>query len=247
MSSLYRLADGAAEMAALGTRVEHIGCFRACLDSSSNLAALNYAVPWASPWSYEQVRLAAARLTSVFQGEGRLPRVSFVREAWPWLAPVLGDCGFALESSIDLMICTPETRRPTTARHAVSFVEPDRTGPFVAVQNEVFPQDESDPALVRYQIANGFWRCAIAYMDGSPAAAGSLVPQGRLAELAAMATIGRFRRRGLATAIAAALIESHFEAGGDLVWLGAANPAAVAVYEPVGFRAAGSRVTYALA
>lgn len=247
MSSIYRLADAAAEMASLGSSVHHIGCLRACLDPASDLAALNFAIPWASPWSYEQVRLAIARLRQVFGDHQRSLRVSFVRDAWPWLPSLLEDAGLVVESAVDLMVCTPETFRPSWHGHTVSLLDAAHPEPFVEVEAAVFPEETAEPRLVSYQIANGFWRCAAAYAEGRPVAAGSLVPQGRVAELAAMATLAGYRRQGYGSALASLLIHSHFSDGGDLVWLGATSPPARRVYASIGFRDAGSRVTFAQA
>ncbi len=244
MSSIYRLADAAADMAACGTSVLHIGCFRACLDPSSDLAALNYAVPWVSPWTYEQARLAVLRLREVFAGHQRTLRISLPRQAWPWLAPLLESADFTAESEIDLMVCTRETFHTVPSRD-VSIVDALDPAPFAAIQAEVFPEEPNEPALVSYQIAQGFWRCAVAYEEDAPVAAGSLVPQGRIAELAAMATLPHYRRQGYGSAIASLLVQTHFNSGGDLVWLAVSNPAAASVYEKIGFRPAGSRVTFA--
>lgn len=246
MNPVYRLADGAADMVALGASLHHVGCFCACLDAASAEPALNYAVPWVSPWSYEQVRLAVARLEELFTAAGRTLRIEFIAEAWPWLGSLLEEEGLRRQSSVELMVCTPETFRPVRADFVrrVDAADLAAVAGFASVENAVFPDDACEPELVRYQIEQGFWRCAVAAADGEAVAAGALAIAGRMAELAAMATLPDWRRRGLGAAIASHLVAAYFSAGGDLVWLALGSGAAASVYARVGFRPAGRRVSY---
>lgn len=241
MNPVYRVADAGAEMATLGATVHHVGCFLACIDPACDFPALNYAAPWASPWSYEQVRLGIARLREIFAAANRRPRIEFLDEAWPWLGPVLSDCGLERICETNLMLCTPLT---FVDGPAGDVRMPPPQADFLAVQNGVFPEDPGDLATIAYQMEQGFWRCAVAYDGGAPVAAASLVPQGRTAELAAMATLPDHRRRGFASAVARGLLRRHFAGSGDLVWLAVANADAVPLYTGLGFRQAGKRVHY---
>ncbi len=56
-----------------------------------------------------------------------------------------------------------------------------------------------------------------------------------LTEVAGLATLEPFRRRGIATQLAALAVEQALEQGADVVFLTAADEHAVRVYERVGF------------
>ena len=49
----------------------------------------------------------------------------------------------------------------------------------------------------------------------------------------------------MAATICSALVEGLFDEGGSLVFLDAENPGAEALYEGLGFRRVGARLTYA--
>jgi ribosomal protein S18 acetylase RimI-like enzyme len=70
-----------------------------------------------------------------------------------------------------------------------------------------------------------------------------LVVEGGVAELAGVATLPAFRRRGLAADISAKMLERHFTAGGKLAWLSAAE-AGLGCYRSIGFKEIGSQVNY---
>jgi ribosomal-protein-alanine N-acetyltransferase len=66
-----------------------------------------------------------------------------------------------------------------------------------------------------------------------------------VAELYGVVTDPRFRRRGVAATVCSALVERLFDDGGTLVFLDAENAGAEALYERLGFRRIGARLSYA--
>ncbi|HZU40072.1 MAG TPA: GNAT family N-acetyltransferase [Solirubrobacteraceae bacterium] len=77
--------------------------------------------------------------------------------------------------------------------------------------------------------------------DGVVAAA-SLQPVADAAEIVGVATLPAHRRRGLAAALAAALVEEAGRSGVSLVLLQAASPAVARVYERLGFDRVGTHL-----
>jgi predicted GNAT family acetyltransferase len=69
-------------------------------------------------------------------------------------------------------------------------------------------------------------------------------PEGSVTELTGIATLDRFRGRGIATALTAYMTHSAFTQGCDLVFLTTANPIARRAYERAGFQPVGMVLTY---
>jgi predicted GNAT family acetyltransferase len=67
------------------------------------------------------------------------------------------------------------------------------------------------------------------------------VPSDDAAELAGVGTRPDHRRKGVALAVSSFLLRQFFESG-KVVWLSAADAAAQAVYEKLGFELAGTQV-----
>ncbi len=78
---------------------------------------------------------------------------------------------------------------------------------------------------------------AVYRSDGTPAGTGRCLPLGDgLGEITAIVTLAALRRRGVAATLTSFLVRDHFNAGGTLAWLNAADARAQAVYHRVGFR-----------
>jgi predicted GNAT family acetyltransferase len=118
------------------------------------------------------------------------------------------------------MACEPQEFRPFTA-------------PSVAVR--FLAGDPRHPSTRR----------AVGELDGQVASRASLGSVEGVAELYGVVTDPPFRRRGAAATICSALVERLFDEGGTLVFLDAENPGAEALYEGLGFRRVGARLTYA--
>jgi ribosomal protein S18 acetylase RimI-like enzyme len=96
-------------------------------------------------------------------------------------------------------------------------------------------------------LRSGSETCALASVDGRPAAAGRCIFQdGELGEITSIATLPEFRRRGVGATLVSFLIRQLIDAGGSIAWLNAANEQAVSVYARLGFRSTGSLLNYEL-
>ncbi|MCC6389747.1 MAG: GNAT family N-acetyltransferase [Bryobacterales bacterium] len=252
MSALHRIAECAVQAAGMGRTVTQVGPFRACIDPSTDLIFLNYAVPVWALGTPEETREQLERLREIFHQSGRRLRFEFVDGIWPGLPEALEQFGLELQFRVALMACTPDTFRPAHAPGVdvkpVSAGDTEAQRLFHIIQRQAFDAaGEASPeelAQIRHQIRHGFWRCFIASLDGLPAGVGTLVPFEMAAELAGVGTLPDARRRGVAATLSSSLVASHFEGGGGLVWLTALTEAARAAYRTIGFADVGVQWNY---
>lgn len=205
------------EKAATQVAVEVIRPFRAIPGPRGDALGFNYALP-VDPLDHaldEGIRRLRTRYWAV-----RYPlRVEFNEENWPGLAAALDAGGLERESRNPLMVCRSETfrafRRPGVH---VRFLEPD-------------PRHSSTRRAVGELDATIAGRASIGSIDG-------------VAELYGVVTEPAFRRRGVAAALCTALMQRHFDDAGSLVFLDAENEGAIRLYEGLGFRTIGARLSY---
>ena len=213
----------------------------------------NYAIP-DQPLSGD-LDQPLSSLRDVFVGQNRTPRFEYIEQFAPDLAPALEAAGFVLEMRSLLMICTPDTFRQTPPVEDVTVhaLPPDAPlsdiRALMRVQREGFSMQKSGPIsddeAAAFQTWLGDTRLFLARLDGLPISAGSLTPPiDGVAEVAGIATLAPYRRRGIGTAITAAATSTAFKLGLKLVLLTAGDEQAGRVYERVGFRAIGNGLAY---
>lgn len=106
-------------------------------------------------------------------------------------------------------------------------------------------QPATEEQAERFRATLGAARAFTARLDGEGAGAGMYTPpDGGVTELAGIATLDRFRGRGIATALTAYMTQSAFTQGCDLVFLATANPIARRAFERAGFQPVGMVLTY---
>lgn len=248
-----RIAECAVEAASLGRKVVPVGPFRACFDPSTDLIWLNYAIPVWALAPPEETQAQLAQLRALFGEHARRMRFEFVDGIWPRLPEELERFGLRLQLRVPLMWATPESflphRNDPLQVRLVQAHEVEKLAKFHAAQQRSFGGDETaatdaEIAQLQHQIANGFWRCAVAEIDGAVAGIGTLVLTGNSAELAGVGTVPEYRRQGVAAALSSFLMARQFELGGELVWLSAGDAIAQKVYEKIGFRVVGEQLHY---
>jgi ribosomal protein S18 acetylase RimI-like enzyme len=107
------------------------------------------------------------------------------------------------------------------------------------IQREVPPLTELRTAL---QDASSVF--LLAWLDWEPVGTGISHLTRDAAEIVGVVTRNDRRRKGVAAAVTSELVRRHFAAGGDFVFLEAANEPAVRVYERLGFTRFGSKALY---
>ena len=71
-------------------------------------------------------------------------------------------------------------------------------------------------------------------------------PAGGVAELVGIATLGPYRRRGVAASLTTYAAQTAFTLGVDLVYLSTTNPDARRVYERLGFQPCAVQLTFTI-
>lgn len=213
----------------------------------------NYAIPDAPAGGDLAAPLAALR--AAFVERGRRPRFEYIEAYAPRLAAALQAAGFVEESATQLMICTPATLDVPAGVDDVSVVLLERDAPLDAVAAALTAQrrgfgDEHEPAATAAEAAQhlrrfGRHQLYVARIGSETVAAGALLsPDAELSEIAGIATLPDYRRRGIAGMLTAHIVRAAFGRGVDLVFLTAADARAGRVYERAGFRPAGRALAY---
>lgn len=239
--SIRALVESAAD-------AERVGPFAVLLDADTDNVWRNYAVPddGVTPSAAE-----VAALVRFFEARSRVPRLEYVPAAAPDVEPALVAAGFVVEGRPPLMACNAGdlVASPLLEGFAVAAVTSDADlFDVAAVQNVAYGEDapvgEADVARLRRTVERGGCVVLARSTDGGePAGAGlhGAIVDG-VTELAAVGVAPAFRRRGVATAVVAALVEAAHAAGTRLVWLEPAGEREAALYERAGFHPSGEKL-----
>jgi ribosomal protein S18 acetylase RimI-like enzyme len=250
-----RCEESARSAAARGREVARFGPFEALIDLGNDLIWLNYAVPVGPLGDLGEARDALEGLKAHFRSRGRRPRFEFNAAPWPCLPDLLQSAGLALHDRQPMMVCTPaELRRPAAPGVAVLLLGAESPDADLLalwhIQAEAFGSSLGGPGAAQLMRAHDRLRAgtlllALATLDGEPAGAGEILPDDTgVAELAGVATRVESRRRGVASALSAAITEAYFARGGQVAWLSAADSGAQAVYARVGYAPLDERLNY---
>jgi ribosomal protein S18 acetylase RimI-like enzyme len=210
----------------------------------------NSAAPRLPPPDDESVSAALAELAALFARRGKRLTLELTEPLFPRLPRLIEAAGLSLVSREPILVCPVADLRP---RHAagvtVRFLQPG--GPdadlraFLGLADEAFGRRSSRDVL-RAELARvGGRAAALAHLDGRPAGTGFLARYGDgVVEITRVATASWARRRGVAATLTTALVEDAVETGHDLAWLTASGPPAQALYQKLGFRILGDRLSY---
>ncbi len=253
LALLRRLEPDLELMAAHGVEVIACGPFRALLSRTTDATWANYAVPVDPIGSAGEILEVVAELRHVFVDRRRILRFEFNEALWLTLAAALENAGLRLLAREPLMLCGPsEFRQFINPKVSVRFLnagdpEPDLEA-FQAIFCEGFglePPTHESVRRLRAEVARGNNRCAaLAMLGGKPVGTGFLASSGGLSELTRIATTPAARRRGVAATMTSWLVRDGFDRGNTLAWLTAADAVAQALYQKLGFRLVGDRLSY---
>ncbi len=242
--------------APVSDEVEAVNCgpFRAWFSLYTQDHQANYAMP-VTPTGPAELAAAVETLHAVFTARSRTLRVEFVEELWPGLAAALQRCGLHLEAREPLMACMnsefASADVPGVSVRGLSLDDSDADlATFTLIRDE-HPLDgtrsasERGIAALRERLRSSPDLCAIASIDGRPAAVGRCIPQDDgLGEITSIVTLPEFRRRGAAGTLVSFLLRELFAGGRSIGWLNAANEQARSVYTRLGFRSIGNLLNY---
>jgi GNAT superfamily N-acetyltransferase len=217
------------------------------------LPYFNYAIPDEATGGDLQRPLA--RLRAEFNARGRQSRLEFIEAFAPELAAALSAEGFVEEARLTLMICTVDTYRPAPPVPGLTVSALTGLSPladaqaFLATQRQGF--DPGDTTSTTMAQAEQFHqrladeRAFLARLDGQPVGAGTLVAAfDGLAEVAGIATLEPFRRRGVASVLTSEAVRTAFLQGVEVALLTAADEHAGHLYARLGFRPYATLLAY---
>jgi hypothetical protein len=226
--------------AAGGRTVVPVAPFTAYLNPANPLRFLNYAIP---DGDVEPSAAQVEALRAAFRTRERLPRLEWVEEAAPRVAPALAAAGMVQELRTPLMACMPDDLVDAGADVEDLSVAPvgdtdlRATSDLQRVAFGMEPLPAGEPPASFARPSGG--GAVLARAGGDPAAVAvwTRVIDG-CSEVAGVATAERWRRRGLAGVVTTAAARAAFVAGAELCVLSPGDDTAQRVYARAGFRAA---------
>jgi ribosomal protein S18 acetylase RimI-like enzyme len=229
-----------------GRRVLRTGPFTVTLHHDDPLRFLNYAIP---DDGAEPDAAAVAALRDAFRAHDRLPRLEWIEEAAPAVAPALAAHGMVQELRTPLMACGPDDLAAPRADVEGLSVAPVADADLRAstnVQRVAFglePLAADEPPSDSRRRGGG---TVLARVAGAPVAAATwtAIVDGT-SEVAGVATAAAWRRRGLAAVVTAAAARGAFAAGARVCVLSPGHDEAQRVYARAGFRGAATMLHWA--
>lgn len=214
-----------------------VGPFDVFLNHGGGNPWLSYARP-ARPLQGDLIN-GIEDVRRAFRDRGYVPRWEYIQELTPDLTNALITAGFPKPEMRPLMYLSSHHSAPVPRgvkiRRAVSdedLLEASR------VQNRGFGMPEEETFDLRDLVKGGI-RVMAAFADGIAVAAGVHTPLHGVTELAGIATLEGYRRRGIGAALTAALAEDARRERCDLIFLSAGDEVIARVYERAGFETIG--------
>ena len=231
--------------AAIADGAERVGPFLVTIDADATGPFRNFAVPDddAAPTAAD---LAALR--EYFRSVDRLPRLEFAAPQ-PVLEQALAAAGFVIENRLSLLALPDASalREPPVIAGVTldEPVEDERLRALAAMQNVAYGEQgvsDADVARLRRTLAAG-GAVVAAWDSAGVAVAGGVLgaPRGALAEIYAIAVAADQRRRGLGSAVAAALSRAAL-ARGVTPYLQTEGPGETRMYEGIGYEKVGELI-----
>jgi predicted GNAT family acetyltransferase len=212
----------------------------------------NYAIPDTSESS--DLPDSLTRLQTIFTKRNRKPCLTFIKEVFPHLAPILHSSGWSKVGQSQVMICTPKTYQPapnvsglaiTTLSYQSSMEEVREGLDTNALGFDPQAQRATVKETEEFRQNLVLSRAFTARFQEQTVAAGMFTEiHDELTELVGITTLEAFRRRGIAAALTASMMHTAFQAGATQVFLIAANEQAGRIYERVGFHSYATHVVY---
>lgn len=252
MSALAQRVARSIQDSLASRNLDRVGPFSVNIDATSTNVWRNYAVPdsGAAPTAAD-----VATLIEFFQSKGRTPRLEYVPFDAPDVEPMLIAAGFQIEGRPPLMACR---RGQLTATPEVEGIDirvvdtPDDLLDTARAQDAAYrstePTGPDDVARLQNTIRHG-GSIVLARDSATGAPVGGGLVTGAVdgvSELAAIGVVESHRRRGIATAVTAALTIVALENGAEIVWLEPAGEREAAIYQRAGFVPDGEKLWISL-
>jgi ribosomal protein S18 acetylase RimI-like enzyme len=225
---------------------EQIGPFLATITPGEANPYLNYAIPedGAAPTPADVEALIAA-----YRRHERKPRLEYIANLAPEVEPALIAGGFTVEQTTPLMVYNPASAQEIPQVAGIEIVSPQSDQEILdnsAVGREAYGGDDTppSPSIIpgwrRFIAAGGIMVSARDSATGESVGLGVCdVPFSATTELAGIGVRTAYRRRGIAAAMTAWLVNQALAAGTTHIFLMAAGENEARIYRRVGFKLIG--------
>lgn len=198
------------------------------------------------------IHTAVAGLREVFKRRNAALEIEYNEALFPGVGPWLEAAGLTFAERNPLMACRPDGFKPPATSdvilHRLTVQSDDADLEVFQTIRWTNGGDNEDavPSVeqLRKELASTTSIYLLALLDGERAGTGVSHALEGAAEIVGVVTRADKRRRGVAAAVTAELVSRHFAAGGDFVFLDAANEGAARIYEMLGFKRFGANLVY---
>jgi ribosomal protein S18 acetylase RimI-like enzyme len=211
---------------------------------------------FAAPLPSDPVDWTAAvnDMTAVFHQRAKRPRLEYIADLHPQLAPALERAGFVCESRVPAMslemvrLAPPAPQLPQSRYQRLTAADESLLKQYLMSQSVAFGGAGGEEALgwltnLRQGLANDRVMTAVLW-QADEMASGAVIQIGAgIGELAGVWSAPQRRNFGLAYALCRQLLSDYAAAGYDFCWLSAAE-GAQRLYEKLGFTPVGTQVNY---
>ena len=193
-------------------------------------------------------------LRAVFHHRAKRPRLEYIADLHPQLAPALERAGFVCQSRVPAMslelagLAPPAPEPPQSRYQRLTAADESLLKQYLMSQSVAFGGAGGEEALgwltnLRQGLANGGVMAGILWQSDEMAS-GAVIQLGNgIGELAGVWSAPQRRNRGLAYALCRQLLSDYAAAGYDFCWLSTAE-GAQRLYEKLGFTPVGTQVNY---
>lgn len=223
--------------------------------SSGQEDHLSFAVPLsAAPANWPQ---AIADMQATFAQHHKRPRLEYIADLHPELAPALEQAGLVCESHMPVMVLDmaqlslPPDPPPLAHYQALTAADEPFLKTFLMRQSIAYGGSGGEESLgwlpnLRQGLTNGAVTGAVLLQAGEMVS-GAVIQMGEggqgIGELAGVWTAPTQRQRGLAYALCQQLLADYRVSGHSFCWLSAAE-GAQRLYEKLGFAYVGTQLNY---
>jgi N-acetylglutamate synthase-like GNAT family acetyltransferase len=231
--------------------VERIGPFLATISPGTDHPYLSYAIPddGADPSAADVEALIAT-----FQRHKRVPRLEYMPKLAPKVEAALIAHGFKVEFFPPLMVYDQGMAQGISTPERIELIAPSTDEELlgmVTAQHEAYGEEPPESSVIEGQRqfieAGGIAVYARDAITKEPAGGGvCTVAFGNTTELAGVGVRPVYRRRGIAGAMTAWLVQKAVEQGTTTVFLSAAGEAEARIYARIGFKQIGEGIHISL-
>lgn len=234
-----------------GAEVLSFGPFSAVMSPLAEMPSLNWVTLIEREPAEAETLAALGRLQGLFKRRGLSLEVEFNEAVHPQAGIWLESAGMKLAERNPLMACRPDAFRPSISPDVkITRLSPESSRRELEAFQRIRWTDGGDIARAVPSIGRlrSGMRPASAYvlasLGGEPAGTGVSHSLKGASEIVGVVTRIECRRRGVAATVTSDLVQRHLSAGGDFVFLDAANEDAARIYERLGFSRFGANVVY---